>query len=137
MITESYPSDGLRGELAPQLVETETHAAFDGTDRHVEHLGYLRMGESAEVGELDHLNLLLGQRGERRADGAGLVAAGHLDVGPLGRLLQLLKPFAACAPPVVHEVAPQRVDPAVVDDPEQPRADAAALRLVPQAAAPD
>ena len=68
---------------------------------------------------------------------ARLVAARHLHVGQLGRLLALLEPLGAGAPAVVHQVAPQRVDGAVVDDAQHPGAHAAAVGAVAQPAAPD
>ena len=125
-------SSGSPSTLPAQLLEPEPHPALDGADGQLEHLGDLGVGEAAEVGQLDHAPLLLGQRLERAAHGARLLAPGHLDVGALGRLEALLDALGARAAAVVDEVAPQRVDRAVVDDPEHPGAHAAARRLVAQ-----
>ena len=95
------------------------------------------MREAAEVRQLDHLTRTVREPLERPPHGERLLAAGGLDIGALGRLLALLDPLGARAPTLVHEVAAKGVDPAVVDDPEDPCAHASALAPVPQPAAPD
>src|SRR5205085_4965065 len=123
-------------EAASQLLQAQAHAALDGADGGVEHLGDLRMREAAEVGERDHLALLVGQLVERRTHRRRLVAARDLDVGALARLEAFLQTLVAGAPAVVHERAPQRIDRAVVDDAEHPGAHAAPSPVVARAAAP-
>ena len=49
-------------EPVAHLLQPEPHAALDGADRRLEHLGDLGVGEAAEVGQLDHLALLGRQR---------------------------------------------------------------------------
>ena len=100
-------------------------------------LGDLGVGEAAEVGELDHVRLVGGQRVHGRADAGGLLAARDLVVGALAGLEALLEPLVAGAALVVHRGAAELVDRAVVDDPEHPRADRAAGALVAGAGAPD
>ena len=95
------------------------------------------MGESTEVRELDHLALTIRELVEGAAHRARLVAAGGLDVGALGRLLLLLEPLGGRAAALVDQVPAQSIDPAVVDDAEHPRANAAALAAVAEPAAPD
>ena len=93
--------------------------------------------EAAEVRQLDRLPLLDRQRLQCSAHVARLLPPDHLDVRPLARLEALLHPVERLAPAVVDRAAPQRVDPAVVDDAQHPGAHAAARLVVAQAAAPD
>src|SRR5438270_4423692 len=130
-------SRDLRSKGVPQLLEAKPHPALDGPERHAEHLRDLRVREPAEVGEVDHLALLVGQGLDRLADRPRLVAPGNLELGALGRLLTLLDALGARPSALMHEVPAQRVDAAVVNDPQDPRPDAAALALVAQATAPD
>src|SRR5215207_70156 len=93
---------GEIGELAPQLVEPETHSSLDRPDRLVEQLGYLTVAEPPEVRQLDRPALLGGQRLERAAHAARLLPAGRLHVGPLTRLVALLDPLELLPLALVH-----------------------------------
>src|SRR5205807_5609773 len=110
--------------------------SLDRADRRVEHRGDLDVRQPAEVGELDHTALLVGKLPQGVADLARLGSAGHLELGPLGRGDQLLDALVADTATVANGDPPQRVDRAVVDDPEYPGAHAAAIAVVARPAAP-
>src|SRR4029077_15102419 len=58
---------GILQEL-PQLLQPEPEAALHGAEWDAELLCDLRVGETAEVGELDTLTLLIRQRGQGSPD---------------------------------------------------------------------
>ena len=98
-------------------------------------LGDLTLGEPAEVGELERLALDVRERLQRRANGLGVQAGGHLgpDVGQGQRRRQGrldVRQFGRRTAP------PDRIDRAVVDDRQQPGLDAAAPFHVPGGIAP-
>src|SRR4051794_40190768 len=95
------------------------------------------MGEAAEVRELDHPRLLVGQRLEHPPDRGSLLAAGGLDLGSLARLEALLDALVAGPPALLDDGAAKRGDRPVVDDAEHPGPHAAARPVVTAARAPD
>src|SRR6185312_14280294 len=70
-------------ERKAQLGQAEPHPPFHGPGRQVQHPGYLAVGESAVIRELDHLALLGGQLDERAAHLLRVVFALHLGVGAI------------------------------------------------------
>src|SRR5205807_283702 len=64
------------------------------------------------------------------------LATRHLDLGALGRREPLLDPLLAHESAVADTPAAQRVDRTVVDDAEQPRANASAVAVIARPAAP-
>jgi hypothetical protein len=55
----------LANQVTSESFEAEAHVAFDGPDWYVEHRRDLAVGEAAEIGELDHLELFDRQALER------------------------------------------------------------------------
>jgi hypothetical protein len=55
------------------FLESEPHPSFNGAERSANHLGDLRMCESSEVGELDHVALVFWQFVERYTYSARLL----------------------------------------------------------------
>ncbi len=63
------------------MVKPEPHPSLDGAGRKLKLLGDLGVGEPAEVGELDHLALIVGQVLQRVPHLGGVVAPLHLALG--------------------------------------------------------
>ena len=78
------------------------------------------VGEAAEVGELDHLALIVGQVMQRPPYLGGVLAAMHFSLGAVWGRHPLHGPFIGHILARPHRVAAKQVDRAVVDDARGP-----------------
>src|SRR5690242_5778863 len=77
-------SRGL-AEVDSQLAQSEPHPALDRARGQAESGRDLGVGEAAEVGQLDHLPLVVGKAVQRAADEPRVAAALDLVLGALAR----------------------------------------------------
>ncbi len=126
----------LATKCEAQLGEPQAHPTLDRTDGHLQHRGDLGVREPAEVRQLEHAALLLGQAAQGAPDLVGALPAKDLRLGVLGTRHALDGPLFVEAVPIAHPAAAQRVDRAVVHDPQDPVAHAPAAAVVPRASAP-
>jgi hypothetical protein len=95
------------------------------------------VAEAAEVRQLDHARLLVRELAEGAPHAGDLLPSRGLHVGALWSLTLVLDSLEVRPAPLLHHIAAQGVDGAVVDDAEHPGAHAPARGLVAQPAAPD
>jgi hypothetical protein len=93
-----------------QLAQPEAHAALDCTHRQPQHRSDLRVSETAEVGQVDHADLLLGQLLQYGADVLRILAPGHLDLSALRCLQPLFEPLVADVAGLARAVAAQHAE---------------------------
>lgn len=125
----------VAAEAVRELLEGESVATLDRSERNPQRGGDLGMGELAKVGELDHLALSGWELGDGLANGGSGLSGCHLDIREasirgLGQELlgDLMERPAALA---------QRVDGAVANYGQNPTAEAAQRGVEARTPPPD
>src|SRR5215471_11013436 len=100
-------------QVRVQLLQGQSHSAFDRAQRYADHLGDLPMAVAAEVGQLHRLSLLDGQAGQRVVDHVPLDRGRDLAPGVGARAPRLGVDGDLTLLALVGAPAPQVVDRAV------------------------